>query len=123
QDSPSRWVAVRRKHHQHADRNSDPYSPLANLIWAHIGWLFIVNTQFQQVLAYERYTRDLLRDPFSRALQRNALWSLVYVVHAGAIFGLGFFVAWLWTGETLAGMQFGLSVLVWGVLVSTVYSW
>lgn len=123
QDSPSRWVAVHRKHHQHADRNSDPHSPLANLLWAHIGWLFIVNTQFHQVLSYERYTRDLLRDPFYRALQRNALWSLVYAVHAGAIFGLGFFVAWLWTGETLAGIQFGLSVLIWGVLVRTVYSW
>ena len=82
-----------------------------------MGWLFIVNSQFEQAPAYEKYVRDLLRDPFYRALERNELWSFVYLAHAAAIFALAFVAAWLWTGELSAAMQFGASVLVWGVLV------
>jgi fatty-acid desaturase/sterol desaturase/sphingolipid hydroxylase (fatty acid hydroxylase superfamily) len=123
QDSPTRWVAVHRKHHRHADHEADPHSPLATLLWGHIGWLFIVNSEFEQVMGYERYTRDLLRDPFYRALQRNALWWFVYVGHAAAMFMLGFLLAWGWTADAMSAMQFGASVLVWGVLVRTVYSW
>ncbi len=123
QDTPLRWVGIHRMHHQHADRDSDPHSPLAALLWGHIGWLFIVNTQFEQVLSYERYVRDLVRDPLYRSLERNALWLFIYVGHAAAIFVVGFFIARLCTGETSSGVQFGLSLLVWGVFVRTVYSW
>jgi stearoyl-CoA desaturase (delta-9 desaturase) len=123
QDSPSRWVAVHRKHHRHADHEADPHSPLATLLWGHIGWLLIVNREFERVMGYERYTRDLLRDPFYRALQRNALWWFAYVAHAVVMFALGFLVGWVWTGAAVTGLQFGASVLVWGVLVRTIYSW
>jgi fatty-acid desaturase len=123
QDSPARWVAVHRAHHQHADRDPDPHSPLATFLWGHMGWLFIVNSQFEQAPAYEKYVRDLLRDPFYRALERNELWSFVYLAHAAAIFALAFVAAWLWTGELSAAAQFGASVLVWGVFVRTVYCW
>jgi fatty-acid desaturase len=123
QDSPARWVAIHRVHHQHPDEDTDPHSPLASFFWGHMGWLFIVNSQFQSVPTYEKYVRDLLRDPFQKALVRNELWSFVYAAHALVILLLGFLAGWLWAGTLSGGVQFGLSMLVWGVFVRTVYSW
>jgi stearoyl-CoA desaturase (delta-9 desaturase) len=28
QDTPARWAAVHRRHHEHADDQDDPHSPL-----------------------------------------------------------------------------------------------
>jgi fatty-acid desaturase len=39
QDTPARWVAVHRLHHQHSDEPGDPHSPLAGFFWGHMGWL------------------------------------------------------------------------------------
>ena len=39
QETPARWVAVHRRHHQFADEQPDPHSPLASFLWAHIGWI------------------------------------------------------------------------------------
>src|SRR5207245_145435 len=39
QDTPARWVAIHRLHHQFADQRPDPHSPLASFFWAHIGWI------------------------------------------------------------------------------------
>src|SRR5438128_103738 len=41
QDTPARWVAVHRLHHQHSDRQDDPHSPLVNFLWAHVGWVVV----------------------------------------------------------------------------------
>ena len=30
QDSPGRWVAIHRMHHQHSDKQPDPHSPLVS---------------------------------------------------------------------------------------------
>jgi hypothetical protein len=35
QDTPARWVAIHRRHHQHADEQPDPHSPLVHFLWAH----------------------------------------------------------------------------------------
>ena len=43
QDTPARWVAVHRLHHQHSDDTKDPHSPLVNFFWGHIGWLLVPN--------------------------------------------------------------------------------
>ncbi len=123
QDLPARWVAIYRVHHQHPDEDADPHSPLASFFWGHMGWLFIVNSQFQNVPSYEKYVRDLMRDPFQKALVRNETWSFVYAAHALIILLLGFLAGWLWAGTLFGGVQFGLSMLVWGVFVRTVYSW
>jgi len=123
QDSPARWVAIHRAHHRHPDRDTDPHSPLAGFLWGHIGWLFAVNSQFEQVPSYEKYVRDLFRDPFHKALVRNEFWFFVYAAHALAILLIAFLVGWFWGGTASAGAQFGASLLVWGVFVRTVYSW
>ena len=43
QDTPARWVAVHRRHHQYADEPDDPHSPLAGFFWGHMGWLLVEN--------------------------------------------------------------------------------
>src|ERR1700683_5712628 len=35
QDTPARWVAVHRLHHQNSDDQEDPHSPLVSFIWGH----------------------------------------------------------------------------------------
>src|SRR5580692_7895555 len=43
QGSPSRWVATHRRHHEHADDEPDPHSPIMGFLWAHIGWVLVKN--------------------------------------------------------------------------------
>ena len=47
EDTPARWVATHRLHHHRADDRADPHSPLVNLFWSYMGWLFIENTDLQ----------------------------------------------------------------------------
>ena len=123
QDSPSRWVAVHRLHHQHSDNRPDPHSPLVNFLWGHMGWLFVENTELSRMTMYERYARDLLQDRFYRRLERNLLWLWIALAQWLVFFLAGLLVGWLTTGEYLAGLQLGLSWLVWGVFVRTVAVW
>ena len=124
QDSPARWVAIHRVHHKHSDEQPDPHSPLVTFLWGHMAWLFFKNRDHLRVGNFERYVRDLLRDPFYLALERNALWLGIYIAHALAFLVLGFGVGYAWPAEGMtrwmSGLQFGLSVLVWGVFVRTV---
>ncbi len=123
QDSPARWVAVHRKHHQHSDDQPDPHSPLVALWWSHLGWLVLKNREHDHVSFYERYARDLLRDPFYLRLERNRLWIWIYVAHALLIYAAGMAVgAWL-GGTWLSAVQMGLSWIVWGVVVRTIFVW
>ena len=48
EDTPARWVATHRLHHHRADDRADPHSPLVNLFWSYIGWLFIENTDLNR---------------------------------------------------------------------------
>ena len=123
QDTPGRWVAIHRFHHQHSDEQPDPHSPLVNFIWGHFGWLLVKNDELHKITMYERYARDILRDPFYLRLEKRLLWVWVYVASAVVFFLTGLGIGWLVTGEYMGGVQFGLSLLVWGVLVRTVLVW
>jgi fatty-acid desaturase len=123
QDTPGRWVAIHRFHHQHSDEQPDPHSPLVNFIWGHFGWLMVKNDELHKISMYERYARDILRDPFYLRLEKRLLWVWVYLVHAVLFLLAGLGIGWLLTGEYLDGVQFGLSLLVWGVFVRTVVVW
>jgi fatty-acid desaturase len=123
QDSPARWVAIHRKHHQHSDESPDPHSPLVSFLWGHFGWLMMQNRRLSELEFYEHYGQDLLREPFYRRLERNGMFFWVYVAHAIFFLALGTAAGWALTGEAWAGYQFGLSVLVWGVFVRTVFVW
>ena len=122
QDTPARWVAVHRLHHQHSDEEPDPHSPLVAFFWGHIGWLLVENRQVNSVLTYDRYARDVLKDPFYFAFERNLLWIWVNLVQWAAFFLPGLAIGWS-GGTAMDGVQFGLSLLVWGVFVRTVAVW
>lgn len=123
QDSPARWVMIHRLHHNHSDEQPDPHTPRVSWFWGHMGWLFIENKQLSSVATYEKYVRDLLEDRFYLRLERWGGTYWVYFIHAG-LFGLFFFLlGWLLEGNLMGGVQFGASMLVWGVLVRTLYTW
>jgi fatty-acid desaturase len=123
QDSPARWVMVHRMHHQHSDRRPDPHSPLVTWFWGHVGWLLVENRHLSKVTTYERYARDILQDPFYFRLERGHLWVWVYVAHALPFYLIGLAIGWATTGGYLGGVQFGLSLLLYGVVYRTIYAW
>ena len=43
QETPARWVAWHRKHHNHSDEQEDPHSPRVSFFWSHLDWLFHEN--------------------------------------------------------------------------------
>ncbi|MAT71512.1 MAG: acyl-CoA desaturase [Planctomycetaceae bacterium] len=122
QDTPACWVAMHRIHHRHSDERPDPHSPLVDFLWGHCGWLMFVNRDFTNVNYYEKYTRDILRDKFYRKLERGSNWLYVYLASMFVFFVPGFLIGYA-SGGAAAGLQFGLSLLVWGVFVRTVATW
>lgn len=38
------WVTDHRLHHRYTDTNKDPYSVHRGLLWSHIGWLLVIET-------------------------------------------------------------------------------
>ena len=123
QDTPARWVAVHRRHHQHADEQPDPHSPLVSFLWGHMGWVVIENDDLARLGIYERYAKDILRDKFYAALERNNWWIWVVFISWGVFFCGGFVSETLLGGTPLQAVQFGASLLVWGVFVRTVLVW
>lgn len=123
QDTPARWVAIHRMHHKHADEQPDPHTPLVNFFWSHIGWVIVRHREHSDVRFFEQYARDVLRDPFYLFLERKLAWFWVYCAHAMLYFAGGFAAGWLAQGTWQAGLQFGLSLVVWGVFVRTVVNW
>lgn len=122
EDTPAKWVATHRYHHNHSDHQPDPHSPLVNFLWAHVGWLIVHNPGTRNISVYSKFARDILEDPFYMRLEKSLLGPLIYLLHAIAFFALGFGIGWA-TGSVDAGWQLGLSVLVWGVILRTVAVW
>ena len=121
QDSPARWVLVHRVHHQHSDHQPDPHTPHVSGFWAHMGWLFVDNQELSTASAYDKYVRDLMRDPFHLWMQRNFIWVIVYFVHALMFLALGYGLAFYFAPENI--MQFTSSFFLWTVVLRTVYTW
>jgi sn-1 stearoyl-lipid 9-desaturase len=121
QDSPARWVAAHRKHHQHSDEQDDPHSPLVNFLWGHMGWLVVKNGDLWRPALSERFAKDLMQDPFYVALDR---YQFIPILLSWSVFFVGGVAAELLRGGNLgAALQFGASLLVWGVFVRTVVVW
>lgn len=123
QDTPACWVAMHRMHHKHSDTQPDPHSPMVNFLWSHCGWLMVVNRDFRNVNYYERFVRDILKDPFYLRLERKGFWFMIYAIHALLFYLAGFTIGWLANGTIGAGVQLGLSLVVWGVFLRTVLTW
>ena len=123
QDTPARWVAVHRLHHQNSDEQPDPHSPLVNFLWGHMGWLIHTNTELERMQLYERYSRDLLRKRFYMFLERRLAWVWINLLQWLAYYLVGFFIGWAVGDSWLDGVHFGLSIWLWGVIVRTVLVW
>lgn len=123
EDTPATWVATHRLHHRDSDERPDPHSPLVNFLWAHMGWLMYDNKDVRNLNTYDRIARDVLKDPFYMWLQRGFNGVLVYALHAILFVAAGFVIGWWWGGTTEAGIQLGLSWLVWAVILRTVLVW
>ena len=123
EDTPAKWVSIHRYHHNHSDEANDPHSPLVAFIWAHIGWLVVRNDKMHNISTYHKFAPDILKDPFYLKMEKSFSWVWIYVAHAALFFIIGFGIGWIASGSWLAGLQFGLSLLVWGVFVRTVLVW
>lgn len=123
QDSPGRWVLVHRVHHQYSDHQPDPHTPRVSAFWSHMGWLFIDNRELSTAAAYDRYCRDLMRDPYYLWLQRSYNWVWVYLAHAVVFYGVGVLVGWLMHGTLAGAIQVGLIWVMWGVIMRTIFTW
>jgi stearoyl-CoA desaturase (delta-9 desaturase) len=123
QGSPARWVATHRYHHEHADDEPDPHSPIVSFLWAHVGWMLVKNERMQREGLYKSYAKDILRDPFYAWLEGGKTWAWMALA-PWALFFFGGFIAGLLLGWSPAvAAQFGLSLWVWGVIVRTVVHW
>ncbi|HEY0181382.1 MAG TPA: fatty acid desaturase [Rhodopila sp.] len=123
QDTPARWVAVHRRHHEHSDRQDDPHSPLVDFLWGHVGWMLMENRDLVRLGIYDRYAKDILRDPFYRRMERTPLYPII-LLGSWVVFFVGGFAAGMLDGAGTAGaLQFGASLLIWGVFVRTVVVW
>jgi stearoyl-CoA desaturase (delta-9 desaturase) len=123
QDTPAKWVCWHRIHHNHSDESEDPHSPLVNFLWGHFGWLMVQNEGTHDIGAYYKYARDILDDPYYMLLEkRRWLHAAIYAAHALAFFLVGYAAGWAAWGQA-AAVQFGVSLVVWGVLVRTVAVW
>lgn len=123
EDAPGSWVATHRLHHNDSDEQPDPHSPLVSFLWSHMGWLMVENRDVRCMSAYDRYARDVLRDPFYLRLQRTLLPIWIYLAHAALYFAIGTGVVALGGGSWSEATTFGASLLVWGVLLRTVGVW
>lgn len=87
------WATDHRNHHRYTDTNKDPYSIKKGFWWAHMGWLFMLDTNKRDFSNVD----DLMQDPLVRFQHRY------YVILA---FLMGFVlptaIAALW-GDALSG--------------------
>ncbi len=123
EDAPASWVATHRLHHSDTDERADPHSPLVSFFWSHVGWLLVENRDVRCLSAYDRFARDVLRDPFYRRLERTLLPIWIYLAHALLYFLAGLAAGRVLSGHWSGGLQFGLSLVAWGVVLRTVCVW
>jgi len=123
QDTPARWVAVHRRHHEHSDRQEDPHSPLVNFLWGHVGWMLVQNRDLVRLRIYDSYAKDVLRDPFYRRLERTFLYPAIILLSWAVFFLAGVAIGLLSGGSAAEAAQCGASLLIWGVFVRTVVVW
>lgn len=123
QDTPARWVAVHRRHHEHSDDEFDPHTPLRSFIWAHVGWILLKSPDLSRYEIFSRYAKDVLRDPFYRRLEKQQTYLGIILAHWLVFFGAGATAEWLSGGSLAESLRFGASILIWGVFVRTVVSW
>lgn len=123
QDTPVKWVTNHRLHHQHSDEQPDPHSPMVSFIWSHFEWLYRFNSYTWNAATYERYAKDLLRDPFYFLLERTYLSAAIYASSLVLYFVAGLLTGYAYSGNWTEGLRLGLSWFIWGGVFRTVAVW
>ncbi len=123
QEAPARWVGIHRKHHQHADEEPDPHSPLVTFLWGHVGWLVIENRDSDTIDLLQRYSRDLVTQRFYLNLEKRLRWLWVYLLSVAAFAAAGVGIGYLMEPTWAKALQFAASFVLWGVFVRTVLVW
>jgi len=96
---------------------------LVNFFWAHVGWVLVKSDDLMRDDLIDRYARDIMEDGLYAGFERFHFWWWM-VMLSWVLFFLGGFGAQILIGGTTAeAVQFGLSLLVWGVFVRTVVTW
>ncbi len=123
QDTPAKWVANHRMHHIYSDDQEDPHSPMVTFVWSHFEWLLKYNSATRSITNLQKYSRDILEDPFYMKMEKTQIWPLIYLIHGIAYFLVGYGIGYWKYANHAAALQFGSSLFVWGVLVRTVINW
>lgn len=112
QGGPLNWAAKHRLHHKESDEEPDPHTPFVSFLWSHVLWLFFVHPEMETEERMYRFVPDLARDPVLRWFDRH--FFAVAMLFALVLFGAGYAVG---------GAALGLSWVLWGVVVRTVFVW
>jgi fatty-acid desaturase len=112
QGGPISWVATHRLHHKESDEEPDPHTPLVSFLWSHIGWLLFTDPQLDRYDKLRRFAKDLDKDRVIRFFQKTFV--PIYLAFAALLFLVG---------TLIGGWYLGLSLLVWGTFVRTVWVW
>ncbi len=114
QGGPIWWVAHHREHHAETDTDADIHSPVTKGMWqAHMGWM-MTDAAFNEKGAN---SRDLLKFPEIKFLQRHYIWLIVGQI--AALYGIG----WWLNAVNPALNTSGAQLVVWGFFISTVFTW
>lgn len=122
-ETPARFVATHRVHHQHTDCPGDPHSPQESWLQGHMLWVIFKEKHLHRPGMARRYAKDILADPFYAALEKGNRWLIVYLTHAAIYFAAGFTLTYSSSGDLVGAYQCGASWLLWGVFLRTLFVW
>lgn len=105
QSGPITWVTTHRVHHAFTDQEKDPHSPREKgFWWSHVGWIFRGTAQAQSEATRQRYSPDLLKDPYLRFLDKY--YYLTTLALSIVLFAIG-----------------GWTMVVWAIVFRVTVSW
>ena len=104
QSGPISWVTTHRLHHAFTDTDKDPHSPRNGVWWSHIGWIFKGVAQNQPQSVRQRYSPDLMKDPYLRFIDQY--YYVTTLILAAGLFAIG-----------------GWTMVVWAIVARIVVSW
>lgn len=87
QSGPITWVTTHRIHHAFTDQPKDPHSPRDGTYWSHIGWIFRGTAQVHSEAVMQRYSPDLMKDPYLRFLDKY--YYVTAIVVGAVLFAIG----------------------------------
>ena len=104
QSGPLTWVTTHRLHHAFTETEGDPHSPRHGTYWSHMGWIFRGTAQNNSFTTMQRYSPDLVKDPFQIVLNKYYWVPTIFV--AAGLFAIG-----------------GLPMVLWAIFLRTVVGW